>query len=102
MPARNCYSISLAEWPRSRAMNVEKHSLVKDFPEHQHTIRHLKMHNNHFAKLFSSYHEIEKEVHEIEQNDTRVEDDYIETLKKQRVHLKDQLFEMIQETERAL
>lgn len=83
-------------------MHIEKHSLVKDLPEHKHTIRHLKMHNTHFAKLFDSYDDLEKEVHEIEQNNSRVGDDYIESLKKRRVHLKDELFEIIQKTEQAL
>ena len=83
-------------------MQIEKHSLVKDLPEHKHTIRHLKMHNTHFAKLSDSYHDLEKEVRDIEQNDSRVGDDFIESLKKRRVHLKDELLEMIQKTEQAL
>jgi hypothetical protein len=83
-------------------MQIEKHTLVKDFPDHQHTIRHLKMHDAHFAKLFDSYHEIENEVNHIETNNSPVEDEYIETLKKRRLHLKDELFSMIQKTERAL
>ena len=83
-------------------MQIEKHTLVKDFPDHQHTIRHLKMHDAHFAKLFDSYHEIENEVNHIETNNSPVKDEYIETLKKRRLHLKDELFSMIQKTERAL
>jgi len=83
-------------------MQIEKHSLVKDLPEHKHTIRHLKMHNMHFSKLFDRYHDLEKEVHDIEQNNSRVGDDFIESLKKRRVCLKDELFEMIQKTEQAL
>jgi uncharacterized protein YdcH (DUF465 family) len=38
-------------------MQLDKHTLVNDFPEHHHTIRHLKMNDNHFAKLFDEYHE---------------------------------------------
>ena len=83
-------------------MQIEKHTLVKDFPDHQHTIRHLKMHDAHFAKLFDSYHEIENEVNQIETNNSPVKDEYIETLKKRRLHLKDELFGMIQKTELAL
>ena len=83
-------------------MQIEKHTLVNDFPEHQHTIRHLKMNDNHFAKLFDEYHELESEVHHIEKNDTPVADDYLESLKKRRVHLKDQLFNYVIKTEKAL
>ena len=83
-------------------MQLEKHPLINDFPDHQHTIRHLKMHDAHFARLFNNYHEVESEVHQIEENNSSVKDDYLESLKKQRVHLKDELFSMIQKTENAL
>lgn len=83
-------------------MQLEKHTLVKDLPEHQHTIHHLKMHDAHFAKLFDSYHELESKVHNIEKRNSPVKDDYIELLKKRRVHLKDELFDIIQKTEQAL
>ncbi len=83
-------------------MQLEKHTLVKEFPDHHHTIRHLKMHDAHFIKLFDSYHEIEHEIRNIEENNSPVTDDYLESLKKQRVHLKDELFNMIQKTEKAL
>ena len=60
-------------------MQLDKHTLVNDFPDHQHTIRHLKMNDNHFAKLFNAYHELER-----------------------RVHLKDQLFNLVIKAEKAL
>jgi uncharacterized protein YdcH (DUF465 family) len=83
-------------------MPIEKHTLVNDFPEHQHTIRHLKMHDNHFAKLFDEYHELESEVHHIEKNSEPVADEYLESLKIRRVHLKDKLFNLVIKTESAL
>jgi uncharacterized protein YdcH (DUF465 family) len=83
-------------------MQLEKHTLVNDFPNHQHTIRHLKMNDNHFAKLFDEYHELESEVHHIEKNDEPVADEYLDTLKIRRVHLKDQLFNLVVKAENAL
>jgi uncharacterized protein YdcH (DUF465 family) len=83
-------------------MQIDKHTLINDFPEHQHTIRHLKMNDNHFAKLFDEYHKLVSEVHSIEKNDTPVADDYLESLKKRRVHLKDRLFNHVINTEKAL
>ncbi|WP_158969187.1 YdcH family protein [Paraglaciecola sp. L3A3] len=83
-------------------MQIEKHSLLKDFPEHHHTIRHLKMHDAHFTKLFDSYHELEHEVHNIETSNSPVEDDFIESLKKKRLHLKDELLSIIKTTEQKL
>lgn len=76
-------------------MQLDKHTLLNEFPDHHHTIRHLKMHDAHFTKLFDSYHEVESEVRQIEENNSPVEDDYLESLKKRRLHLKDQLFTLI-------
>ncbi|GAA6183123.1 MULTISPECIES: YdcH family protein [Alteromonadaceae] len=83
-------------------MQIEKHTLTNDFPEHHHTIRHLKMNDRHFAKQFDQYHDVNKEIHHIEEQNEAVSDDYLESLKKQRVVLKDQLFAQITETEKAL
>lgn len=83
-------------------MNLEKHTLLNDFPDHHHTIRHLKMNDNHFARLFDQYHEVESEVHHIEENNSSVSDEYLESLKKQRVLLKDKLFALIQKTEQSI
>ncbi|WJG10355.1 YdcH family protein [Aliiglaciecola sp. LCG003] len=83
-------------------MQLEKHTLLKDFPDHHHTIRHLKMNDNHFAKLFDQYHELDSEIHHLEEENAPVADDYLESLKKRRLNLKDQLFSMIQKTESEL
>jgi uncharacterized protein YdcH (DUF465 family) len=83
-------------------MQLEKHTLLNEFPNHHHTIRHLKMHDAHFTKLFDEYHQIESEVHQIEENNSPVEDDFLESLKKRRLFLKDELFILIQQTEHAI
>ncbi|MEO9944579.1 MAG: DUF465 domain-containing protein [Paraglaciecola sp.] len=83
-------------------MQVDKHTLLKDFPDHHHTIRHLKMNDAHFAKLFDEYHELENEVHHIEKNDEAVSDDYLDAAKSRRVHLKDVLFKYVQRAESEL
>ena len=33
-------------------MNLEKHDLHNEFPEYNDEIHHLKMHDNHFKRLF--------------------------------------------------
>lgn len=83
-------------------MPLEKHTLLQDFPAHHHTIRHLKMNDKHFNKLFDEYHQVDGEVLAIEEKNSPVADDYLETLKLQRLHLKDQLFKMITETENTI
>ncbi|WP_371193990.1 YdcH family protein [Glaciecola sp. SC05] len=82
-------------------MSLEKHSLLKEFPDHHHTIRHLKMHDAHFAKLFDQYHEIDHEVFSIERGDKATSDNYLEEQKVKRVHLKDTLFDLVKKEEAA-
>ncbi len=73
----------------------EKHDLIHELPEHRDTIRSLKMHNQHFSRLFDDYHTIDHEIHRIETGVETTSDDYLNNRKKQRLQLKDQLFEMI-------
>ena len=82
-------------------MSLEKHSLVKEFPEHHHTIRHLKMHDMHFSKLFEEYHEIDHEVFSLEAGNTASSDEYLEGQKLRRVHLKDELFKLVVKEEKS-
>ena len=83
-------------------MQLDKYTLVNDLPDHQHTIRHLKMNDNHFAKLFDAHHELENEVHHIEKNNEPAADECLDSLKTRRVHLKDQLFNLVIKAEKAL
>jgi uncharacterized protein YdcH (DUF465 family) len=79
-------------------MLSEKHDLVHEFPEHRDTIHNLKMTNNHFARLFDKYHEVDHEVHRIETGVENTSDDYLEERKKARLQLKDELYRMIQQS----
>jgi hypothetical protein len=78
-------------------MTIEKHDLHHEFPEHHDTIHHLKMNNAHFARLFEQYHDVDHEVHRIENGTENTSDEYLEEKKKERLHLKDQLFAMIKD-----
>ena len=74
----------------------EKHDLVHELPEHRDTIHNLKMTNNHFSRLFDDYHEVDHEIHRIETGVENTSDEYLEGKKKQRLNMKDGLFQMIQ------
>ncbi|WP_440875296.1 YdcH family protein [Thalassotalea sp. PLHSN55] len=76
-------------------MALEKHDLHHEFPEFNDEIHHLKMNNNHFAKLFKQYHEVDHEVLRIEQGVENTTDEYLESVKLKRLNLKDQLFVML-------
>ena len=76
-------------------MTLEKHDLHHEFPNLKEEIRHLKMNDKHFVRLFGQYHDIDQEIRRIEQGIENTSDDYLETRKKQRLNLKDTLFYML-------
>ena len=76
-------------------MSLEKHDLHHEFPEFSEEIHQLKMNDNHFAKLFTQYHDLDKEVNRIEQGIENTSDEYIEQLKINRLNLKDALFALL-------
>ncbi|MGB1199393.1 MAG: YdcH family protein [Thalassotalea sp.] len=76
-------------------MPIEKHDLHREFPEFEQEIHDLKMNDAHFSRLFKEYHELDHEVHRIEQGVENTADEYLEAQKKQRLNLKDQLFTML-------
>jgi len=78
-------------------MSLEKHDLIHELPEYRDKIHTLKMENGHFAKLFGEYHEVDHEIHRIETGVETPSDDYLESRKKVRLHLKDELFSMLRE-----
>jgi uncharacterized protein YdcH (DUF465 family) len=58
-------------------------------------IHELKTTNAHFAKLFDAYHQVDKEVARIEAEVQSTSDAYAEECKKKRLHLKDEIFDML-------
>lgn len=77
-------------------MQIDKHSLVNELPEFKDRIHALKTSDRHFQKLFDEYHDIDKDIHRLESEDSPVSDEHMESLKKQRLLLKDQLYVMLQ------
>lgn len=73
----------------------ESLELAQEFPEFKNAIHDLKTTNAHFARLFEDYHEVNREIHRIEQEIETVSDTYAEELKKKRLTLKDELFGML-------
>lgn len=73
----------------------EHHDLLHELPEYKDKIHELKVSNAHFAKLFDQYHEVDHEVRRIEQGIETPADDYTEEVKKKRLALKDELFQML-------
>ena len=76
---------------------IEHHDLVHEFPEYKERIHQLKMDNAHFAKLFEEYDELNRKIETLEKNDLPITDEHAESLKKERLALKDQLYTLLQE-----
>ena len=77
-------------------MPLSHHPLVKEFPDHTDDIHRLKMENNYFPNLMDKYEELDKEIFRIEDGSEPTDDLIVEQLKKQRLALKDELFQLIQ------
>ena len=73
----------------------EHHDLLHELPEYRDKIHEMKVGNAHFAKLFDKYHEVDHEVRRIEQGVETPSDEYTEEMKKKRLALKDELFQML-------
>ena len=82
-------------------MTLEKHDLLHELPNHKESIHTLKTTNNHFARLFEEYHEVDHEVHRIETGAENTSDEYLESKKVKRLHLKDSLSKMIYDYEQT-
>jgi uncharacterized protein YdcH (DUF465 family) len=79
-------------------MSVEKHDLIHELPEYKDRIHDLKMTNRYFANQFEKYHDTDHAVIRIEDGIENTSDEYLESLKKKRLALKDELFAMIKAT----
>ena len=77
-------------------MSNTPHDLTEEFSDRRERITELKTTNGHFARLVEEYNEVNRAIHRIE---TRVEptsEDVEEELKRQRVRLKDEIYQMLQ------
>jgi len=72
-------------------MSSTPHDFVQEFPEYKEQVHQLKMQDQHFSRLFQDYQDCNNTLHRIEQEIETPSDAHVETLKKQRLHLKDQL-----------
>lgn len=76
----------------------ESHDLFHEFPEYRDRIAELKAADPRFAHLYDDYHAVNDEVERIELQIETPSDMYTETLKKQRLHLKDEIYAILRKT----
>ena len=74
-----------------------RHHINDEFPEFNTIIERLKNTNQQFARLLEKYNAADKEIYGYEQRRQPVTDSYLEQLKKWRLQLKDQLYNMLRQ-----
>jgi uncharacterized protein YdcH (DUF465 family) len=76
-------------------MHVEHHDLYTEFPELRDAIDTLKAESGFFAVLFARYHRLTGKVEDLEEHDMPVADFTLEDLKKARLKLKDEIYQLL-------
>jgi hypothetical protein len=72
-------------------MSHVAHELHDEFPDRAALIKNLRQENAHFARLADEYHTVNRTIHRMETNVEPTDDATLETLKKKRLSLKDQI-----------
>ncbi len=80
-------------------MSHTPHELAEEFPDHVETIHKLKTTDAHFASLMDKYHEINRAVHRAETDIEPTDDLHMSEMRKERLHLKDQIWAMLSKAE---
>lgn len=76
-------------------MSHVPHELAEEFPEHANRMHELKQSDAHFARLFDQYHEVNRSVHRAETNVEPLEELAEVALRKERAHLKDEIWRIL-------
>jgi len=71
------------------------------FPEYRELISRLKTENAHFTRLFDEHNELDQRIKNLEARIELATDEEIESLKKEKLGLKDQLYVILKETDAA-
>lgn len=65
------------------------------FPEYRDLITQLKTADQHFLHLFDRHNELDQQIKNMETHVVHATHEEIETLKKEKLHLKDQLYAIL-------
>ena len=69
--------------------------------EYKEVVSKLKTENAHFAKIFERHNELDDKIKEADDGRLAVSDLELETMKKEKLHLKDEAYAMIMEYKKA-
>lgn len=76
-------------------MQVEHHDLYTEFPDQRDAIDTMKAGSGYFAGLFARYNRLTGKVENLEEHDMPVADFTLEDMKKARVKLKDEIYQLL-------
>lgn len=78
-------------------MEGHHHKLADEFPEFKDRIHTLKVGNPHFAKVLERWEALDKQIARAEARIELMSEDAEEELRRTRVRLKDELYEMLRQ-----
>ncbi|MDY6955544.1 MAG: DUF465 domain-containing protein [Pseudomonadota bacterium] len=76
-------------------MTIDNHTLILEFPELREKIHAQKLSDRHFARRFEEYNDLDRQIRRLEDEGSPKADETMETLKKARLALKDELYRML-------
>lgn len=76
-------------------MQIEHHDLYTEFPDQRDAIDTMKAGGGYFASLFARYNRLTGKVEDLEEHDMPVADFTLEDMKKARVKLKDEIYQLL-------
>ena len=76
-------------------MGIENHELHGEFPQYSDLIDQLAEADTHFRQPLNEYASLDREIMRLEKRESPVEDTTFQQMKKQRAHLKDQLYGLL-------
>jgi hypothetical protein len=76
-------------------MQVDHHDLYTEFPEMRDAIDTMKGDHGYFGALFARYNRLTGKVEDLEEHDMPVADFTLEDMKKMRVKLKDEIYQLL-------
>ncbi len=77
-------------------MSVAHHDLIHEFPELKDRIHEMKIGDHQFRLLFDKYHDLTRDIENMENEVTPTSTRIEKAAKLRRVHLKDKLYKMLQ------
>ncbi len=71
------------------------------FPEYREQIAHLRANDRHFSRLFDEHNKLDHEVKQLEDKQSPAYQSDIELLKKQKLALKEQIYDLLRKADAA-